>query len=199
MSRSPLIQQLIDALRCLPGVGPKSASRMAYQLLERDRQGAFHLSDTLKQAMEQIGHCNQCRTFTEHETCEICNNPKRNTELLCIVETPSDILAIEQTASYRGLYFVLMGHLSPLDGIGPEDIGLDELSERLKTDPPGELILALGATIEGDATCHFIAQMIDTSRVKISRISQGVPIGGELEQVDGSTLAHSLAGRRDYL
>ncbi|PIP81021.1 MAG: recombination protein RecR [Gammaproteobacteria bacterium CG22_combo_CG10-13_8_21_14_all_40_8] len=198
MSQNDLIQQLIDALRCLPGVGPKSATRMTYHLLERNRKGALHLADTLQKAMSQVKHCAKCRTFTEHEVCEICLHPKRETHNLCIVETPTDVIAIEHTLSYRGLYFVLMGHLSPLDGIGPNDIGLNELQLRLEQDPPQEIILALGATIEGDATCHYIAEMIDPTRTKISRIAQGVPLGGELEQVDGHTLAHSFTGRTLY-
>ncbi len=199
MSQSPLIQQLINDLRCLPGVGPKSATRMVYHLLERNRRGAKNLAETLQKAMENIRHCIKCRTFTEYEICEICKHPKREVQLLCIVETPSDVIAIEQTAGFRGLYFVLMGHLSPLDGIGPDDIGLNELQNRLNTNPPTEIILALGATIEGDATCHYISQMIDPAFTKVTRIAQGVPIGGELEQVDGHTLAHSMAGRTSYI
>lgn len=198
MSQSPLIQSLIEAFRCLPGVGPKSASRMTYQLLERNRVGAQHLAETLMDAMENISHCKRCRTFTETEFCGICENQKRDQSQLCVVETPSDVQAVEQTASYRGLYFVLMGNLSPLDGIGPEDIGLSELGDLLQASPPDELILALSATVEGDATCHFIAQMVDTSKTEVTRIAQGVPMGGELEQIDGGTLAMSLNSRRSY-
>ena len=198
MSQSPLIASLIEAFRCLPGVGPKSASRMTYQLLERDRQGAELLANTLLEAMQKITHCNRCRTFTEVEICGLCSNPKRDREKLCIVETPSDLQAIEQTASYQGLYFVLMGNLSPLDGIGPDDIGLAELAELLEQSPPKELILALSATVEGDATCHFIFNMVDSAKTEVTRIAQGVPMGGELEQIDGGTLAMSLQSRREY-
>ena len=198
MSQSPLIASLIEAFRCLPGVGPKSASRMTYQLLERDRQGAEQLANTLLEAMQRISHCNRCRTFTESEICGLCANPKRDLQQLCIVETPSDLQAIEQTASYQGLYFVLMGNLSPLDGIGPEDIGLAELAELLEQAPPKELILALSATVEGDATCHFISNMVDTTKTEVTRIAQGVPMGGELEQIDGGTLAMSFQSRREY-
>ncbi len=199
MSQSPLIASLIEAFRCLPGVGPKSASRMTYQLLERDRKGAEHLASTLIDAMQNISHCHRCRTFTETEFCGLCSNAKRNQLQLCIVETPSDLQAIEQTASYQGLYFVLMGNLSPLDGIGPEDIGLAELAELLDNSPPKELILALSATVEGDATCHFISNMVDAEKTEVTRIAQGVPMGGELEQIDGGTLAMSLQSRREYL
>ncbi len=198
MSPSPLISSLIEAFRCLPGVGPKSASRMTYQLLERDRRGANHLATTLIDAMQRISHCSRCRTFTEVETCGICLNLKRNQQQLCIVETPSDLEAIEQTVSYQGLYFVLMGNLSPLDGIGPEDIGLAELAEILEKSPPVELILALSATVEGDATCHFVANMVDSEKTQVTRISQGVPMGGELEQIDGGTLTMSFNSRRSY-
>ena len=198
MAQSPLIKSLIEAFRCLPGVGLKSASRMTYQLLERDRAGAISLAETLMEAMQNIAHCNRCRTFTETEFCGICENPKRDQSKLCVVETPSDVEAVEQTSSYRGLYFVLMGNLSPLDGIGPEDIGLSELAELLQKSPPKEVILALSSTVEGDATCHFIAQLINKNKTEITRIAQGVPMGGELEQIDGGTLAMSLTSRRSY-
>lgn len=198
MSQSPLISELIESFKCLPGVGTKSAARMTYQLLERNRQGAQQLANKLIEAMDSISHCQQCRTFTEHKFCQICANSKRNHQQLCIVESPSDIMAIEQTAGYSGVYFVLMGHLSPLDGIGPDDIGLNELATLLDTKVPEEIILALSATVEGDATCHYIAQMLNSSPIKITRIAQGVPMGGELEQVDGNTLALSMASRREY-
>ncbi len=198
MSQSPLIRELIEAFKCLPGVGPKSASRMTYQLLERNRQGASRLAEKLLQAMEKIAHCNRCRTFTENDLCQLCANPKRDKRQLCIVETPSDVQAIEQTAGFSGVYFVLMGHLSPLDGIGPNDIGLNELTVLLQKEPPDEIILALSATVEGDATCHYIYQMAQHTAARVTRIAQGVPMGGELEQVDGNTLALSLSTRRDY-
>lgn len=193
---STLIEQLIQAFKCLPGVGPKSAQRMAYHLLERDREGATALADALTQAVANIGHCDRCRTFTELSRCEICNNPARDQGVLCIVETPADILAIEQATDYRGLYFVLMGHLSPLDGIGPGEIGLDELGRRLASENIMEIILATGTTVEGEATAHYIAEMVDTNKTRVSRIAHGIPIGGELEYVSGSTLSHAFSGRR---
>lgn len=193
---SPLIEQLIQALKCLPGVGPKSAQRMAYHLLERDREGAVTLADALKAAVEQVGHCDRCRTFTELTRCEICNNAARDNSVLCVVETPADILAIEQATDYRGLYFVLMGHLSPLDGIGPNEIGLDILAQRLANEPIGELILATGTTVEGEATAHYVAEMVDADKTRVTRIAHGIPIGGELEFVSGSTLSHAFSGRR---
>ena len=194
---SPLIEQLIQALKCLPGVGPKSAQRMAYHLLERDREGAMTLADALKSAVEQVGHCDRCRTFTEHARCEICNNPARDNSVLCIVETPADILAIEQATDYRGLYFVLMGHLSPLDGMGPNEIGLDILAQRLVNETISEIILATGTTVEGEATAHYIAEMVNTEQTRVTRIAHGIPIGGELEFVSGSTLSHAFSGRRN--
>lgn len=194
---SPLIEQLIQALKCLPGVGPKSAQRMAFHLLERDREGANALADALKNAVEQVGHCDRCRTFTEHNRCSICNNAARENGILCVVETPADILAIEQATDYRGLYFVLMGHLSPLDGIGPNEIGLDALAQRLMNEPINEVILATSTTVEGEATAHYIAEMVNTDKTRVTRIAHGIPIGGELEFVSGSTLSHAFQGRRD--
>jgi recombination protein RecR len=194
---SPLIEQLIQALKCLPGVGPKSAQRMAFHLLERDREGANALADALKNAVEQVGHCDRCRTFTEHNRCSICNNAARDNGILCVVETPADILAIEQATDYRGLYFVLMGHLSPLDGIGPNEIGLDALAQRLMNEPINEVILATSTTVEGEATAHYIAEMVNTDKTRVTRIAHGIPIGGELEFVSGSTLSHAFQGRRD--
>jgi len=170
---------------------------MAYHLLERDREGAVVLADALKSAVEQIGHCDRCRTFTEHSRCEICNNPARDNSVLCIVETPADILAIEQATDYRGLYFVLMGHLSPLDGMGPNEIGLDILAQRLASEMINEIILATGTTVEGEATAHYIAEMVDSEQTRVTRIAHGIPIGGELEFVSGSTLSHAFTGRRN--
>ncbi len=198
MSFSPLIRELMDALRCLPGIGPKSAQRMAFHLLERDRTGGQHLAQALSRAMEGVGHCRQCRTLCETELCNICSSHKRNNAQLCVVETPVDVLAIEQTAGYDGLYFVLMGHLSPLDGIGPADIGIDSLIERVRANKVKELILATNPTVEGEATAHFIAEQLRADVVDVTRIAHGVPLGGELEFVDGGTLSHAFAGRRQF-
>ncbi len=197
MRTSAKLEQLMDALRCLPGVGPKSAQRMAFQLLQRDRQGGLQLADALSQAMTEIGHCSQCRTFTEDETCHICLNPKRQANgQLCVVESPADIAAVEATGQFSGRYFVLMGHLSPLDGIGPSDIGLDELDYRLKSGDIQEVILATNPTVEGEATAQYIAELCHLHKVNASRIAHGVPVGGELDLVDGTTLSHSLLGRQ---
>ncbi|WP_413284827.1 recombination mediator RecR [Vibrio sp. MA40-2] len=197
MRTSHMLEQLMEALRCLPGVGPKSAQRMAFHLLQRDRKGGLQLADALSRAMTEIGHCNECRTFTEHETCHICTNPKRQENgQLCVVESPADIAAVEATGQYSGRYFVLMGHLSPLDGIGPSDIGLDTLDYRLQQDNINEVILATNPTVEGEATAHYIADICHVHEVNVSRIAHGVPVGGELELVDGTTLSHSLLGRQ---
>jgi len=196
MSQSPLLLQLIDALRCLPGVGPKSAQRMAFHLLERDRKGASILSDSLKQAVDHIGHCSQCRTLSEAEICGYCADSRRNDELLCIVETPADVLAINQAADFNGKYFVLMGHLSPLDGIGPAELGLGLLEERLKLGGIKELILATNPTVEGETTAHYISEMAAEYQVESSRLAHGIPLGGELEYIDGGTLAHAFNGRQ---
>ncbi len=196
MIASPALQKLIDALRCLPGVGPKSAQRMTLHLLERDREGARLLSEALAEAVERIGHCRLCRNFTESDTCEICNDSRRERSLICVVETPADVLAVEQSASFRGLYFVLMGHLSPIDGIGPEDIGLETFRQRVIDEGIEEVILATNPTVEGEATAYYLTEMLHPIGVHVSRIAHGVPLGGELEYVDGSTLAHALSGRR---
>lgn len=196
MELSPLIRQLIDALRVLPGVGPKSAQRMAFALLERKRDGGTALAQALLVAMEQIRHCASCRTFSETELCPLCASARRDRAMLCIVESPADILAIEQTGGYAGLYFVLLGHLSPLDGIGPREIGIDQLAERLKDPELKELILATNPTVEGEATAHYIADLARDYPIVVSRIAHGVPLGGELEFVDGGTLAHAFSGRR---
>ncbi|MCA2015483.1 recombination mediator RecR [Vibrio tritonius] len=196
MRTSPMLEQLMEALRCLPGVGPKSAQRMAFHLLQRDRKGGLQLADALGKAMVEIGHCRECRTFTEEEVCNICNNPKRcENGQLCVVESPADIAALEATGQYSGRYFVLMGHLSPLDGIGPSDIGLDVLDFRLQQGGISEVILATNPTVEGEATAHYIAELCREHGVSASRIAHGVPVGGELELVDGTTLSHSLLGR----
>ena len=198
MQFSPLIKELIDAFKILPGVGPKSAQRMAFHLLERNRQGALTLSNVLHNAMEHVKHCEQCRTFCENKLCDICANPQRqDCPQLCVVESPQDVLAIEQTLEFKGRYFVLMGHLSPIDGIGPADIGLEQLSKMLADGNIEEVILATNPTVEGEATAHYIAQMCKPHNIKASRIAHGVPVGGELEFIDGNTLTHAFTGRRD--
>ncbi|MGI9274225.1 MAG: recombination mediator RecR [Endozoicomonas sp.] len=193
---SPLIKELMDALRCLPGVGPRSSQRMALHLLERDRDGAVRLAKALAEAAEGVGRCRQCRTLCEDELCQICSHPRRETDVLCVVENPSDVMAFEQAGGFSGRYFVLMGHLSPIDGIGPEDIGIDELLARVDEYKVREVILATNPTVEGEATAHFIAEELKGRGVEASRIAHGVPLGGELEYVDGGTLAHAMAGRR---
>ncbi len=193
---SPLIDELMQALRCLPGVGPKSAQRMAFHLLERDREGATRLARSLDKAAMGVGRCQRCRTLTEQSLCGTCSSDKRSGQLLCVVETPADILAIEQAGTYQGKYFVLMGHLSPIDGIGPGDIGVEELLQLLQADPIEELILATNPTVEGEATAHYIAEAAKGLRIKVSRIAHGVPLGGELEYIDGGTLAHAFSSRR---
>jgi len=196
MNFSPAIQNLIEALRCLPGVGPKSAQRMTLHLLERDREGAVALSAALREAVERVGHCNRCRNFTELDICEICSNPKRDVTTICVVETPGDVLAVESSGSFAGIYFVLMGHLSPIDGIGPGEIGLEELHQRIVDEDIQEVIVATNPTVEGEATAYYLTDMLRDQGVSVSRIAHGVPLGGELEYVDGSTLAHALSGRR---
>jgi len=198
MSFSPLISQLIESFRCLPGVGPKSAQRMAFHLLERDRSGAKLLAEKMLEAIELVGNCILCRTFSENEQCSICVNVKRDQSILCIVESPIDVVALENSTDYKGLYFVLLGHLSPLDGIMPNDIGLDLLSKRVNESEIGEIILATNSTVEGEATAHYISEMLNDNDIKITRIAHGVPVGGELEFVDGGTLSHAFNGRRDF-
>jgi len=197
MAFSPLILQLIQAFRCLPGVGPKSAQRMTFQLLTRQRDNARLLANVLLEAAEQVGHCTQCRILCETELCSICTNPKRDASQLCIVENPADLLAVEQTNSYRGLYFVLLGHLSPLDGIGPKDIGIEELQHYLNTHPVEEIIIATNPTVEGEATANYIAQLVNSTHIRCTRIAHGVPMGGELEYLDAGTLARALISRVD--
>lgn len=187
--------RLIEALRVLPGVGPKSAQRMAFHLLERNRLGAQALANALESASKEIGQCQRCRMFADAEFCPICAANSRDRSMLCVVESPADVVAVEQSASYRGLYFVLMGHLSPLDGIGPDELGLPQLEAILREGEIKEVILATNPTVEGEATAHYIAEMATRHQIKPSRIAHGVPVGGELEYVDGGTLAHALAGR----
>ncbi|MCP4301101.1 MAG: recombination protein RecR [Gammaproteobacteria bacterium] len=196
MSYSPLLIRLIDGLRCMPGVGQKSAQRIAFHLLERDRDGANNLAKALAEAVDGIGHCSRCRMFTEHELCSICSASGRDASQLCAVESPADVMAIEDATGFRGLYFVLMGHLSPLDGIGPDELGLGELEEWLQQGEVQELIIATNPTVEGDATAHYLADLAARQSVQASRIAHGVPLGGELEYVDGGTLSHAFFGRR---
>ncbi len=197
MAASPLLNQLITALRCLPGVGPKSAQRLALHLLERDRDGARRLIESLREALEGIGRCRRGRDLSETELCALCANPRRNQALLCVLETPADVLAVEQATGFQGVYFVLMGHLSPLDGIGPTELGLDVLETRLNEGQIQEIILATNPTVEGEATAYYIGELARERGIRATRIAHGVPLGGELEYVDGGTLAHAFAGRRD--
>jgi recombination protein RecR len=191
-----IIDQLIDALRILPGVGVKSAQRMALQLLEKDRDAARKLASAIDEAATKVGRCAQCRTLTEYDICDICSNPNRSDSQLCVVESPADLYAIEQAGGYRGKYFVLLGHLSPIDGVGPEQLGIDKLIERLQSNQVKELILATNLTVEGEATAHFIADKAKALGVQVSRIAYGVPMGGELEYVDGGTLNMALQSRK---
>lgn len=196
MKLSPSIEALIEALRCLPSVGPKSAQRMTLHLLERDREGAQNLANALINSLNKVGRCAQCRNFTELAKCELCADDKRDQGLLCVVENPGDVMALEHSGGYRGLYHVLMGRLSPIDGIGPEDIGLDVLEARFATEAIREVILATNPTVEGEATAYYIAQRAKAAGISVSRIAHGVPLGGELEYIDATTLAHALTGRR---
>lgn len=200
---SPLIDELMSSLRCLPGVGPKSAQRMALHLLERDREGAERLAKSLHKAVEGVGRCQQCRTLTEQALCGICSNIRRDHRLLCVVETPADVLAIEQAGTYQGKYFVLLGHLSPIDGIGPEDIGIDQLLQQVQASQSTEnaveeIILATNPTVEGEATAYYISEKAKSIGISITRIAHGVPLGGELEFIDGGTLAHAFSSRRQF-
>lgn len=197
MSQSDLLTQLMESLRCLPGVGQKSAQRMAYHLLERNRDGGLRLATALQEGLQRIGHCTLCRDFTEQERCPICASGARDGSLLCVVETPADRLVIEQATGYRGLYFILQGRLSPLDGIGPRELGLDRLAHRLAEGEVREMIIATNPTVEGEATAHYLAQLARQFEVKPSRLAHGVPIGGELEYVDRGTLAHAFGSRTD--
>ena len=196
MNSSPLIDQLIEAFRCLPGVGPKSAQRMTLHLLERNRAGGKKLSESLSVALNEVGNCIHCRTLTEEETCRICANSSRDRKICCVVESPADVFAIEQSGSFRGIYFVLMGHLSPIDGIGPEQLGMHQLLEKVANTEIEEVIIACNPNVEGDATAYYIAEQLKDSSAQVSRIAHGVPVGGELEFVDGSTLTHAFVGRK---
>jgi len=192
----PSLSRLIEALRVLPGVGPKSAQRMAFHLLERDRDGAGEIVASVAAAIGTLGHCKRCRMFAEGDACPVCASANRDRALLCVVESPADVVAIEQSGSFRGCYFVLMGHLSPLDGVGPAQIGIDAFEKLLAEGEVSEVILATNPTVEGEATAHFLAGVVARFGLRASRIAHGVPVGGELEYVDGGTLAHALAGRQ---
>jgi len=197
MSGSPLLTELIEALRCLPGVGAKTAQRMAFHVLERDRVGGKRLAEKLSTAVERIGNCTRCRTFSEESICAMCASPARDATLLCVVETPADQLAIEQATGYRGRYFVLLGRLSPLDGMGPKELGLDLLATRLAEGEVQELIVATNPTVEGEATAHMLSGLARSAGVRATRLAHGVPLGGELEYVDRGTLAHAFGGRQN--
>ena len=196
MDKPAALDELIQALRCLPGVGPKSAQRMAYHLLQRDPKGAERLARGLNDALGRIRHCARCNTFTESEMCIVCSSPRRDASMLCVVESPGDLLMMEQTQSYAGLYFVLMGRLSPLDGIGPREIHLDRLVKRATDGQVAEVILATNFTVEGEATSHYIAELLVAKGLKVTRIARGLPVGGELEHVDCGTLAQAVLERR---
>lgn len=195
---TPLLGELIKALTILPGVGPKSAQRIAFHLLERNRDGARALARTLEEAMTRIGQCARCRTFSETALCRICASNARDPSVLCVVETPLDVASIEQTAAFKGLYWVLRGRLSPIDGVTPETLGLPQLERRLAEGEVKELIIATGTTMEGEATAHYLGQIARRQRVTPTRIAYGVPVGGELEYVDGTTLSHAIGSRREY-
>jgi len=190
------LEALVEALRCLPGVGPKSAQRMAYHLLQRDRAGASRLGTTLEQAVANIQHCEKCNNFTEAQLCELCSSARRDAGLLCVVEMPGDVAMMEQAQAYQGLYFVLLGRLSPLDGIGPKEINLDKLVKRATDTLVKEVILATNFTVEGEATAHYLAELLLARGLKVTRIARGLPVGGELEHVDSGTLAQSVIERR---
>lgn len=196
MNSSPLIDQLIEAFRCLPGVGPKSAQRMSLHLLERNREGGRQLSKALTEALEKVSNCAQCRTLTEETVCRICASQSRNRKLCCVVESPADIFAIEQSGSFQGVYFVLMGHLSPIDGIGPEQLAINRLVQRIGDGEIDEVIIACNPTVEGDATAYYIAEQLRDSGISVTRIAHGIPVGGELEYIDSGTLTHAFAGRK---
>ena len=196
MKNPPALEQLIDGLRCLPGVGPKSALRMAYHLLQRDRSGAAKLGNSLENALQVLGHCTLCNNFSEADTCPLCESEKRDMTQLCVVEMPTDLMMMEQTQSYNGTYFVLMGRLSPLDGVGPKEINLDKLIKRAQDGVVKEVILATNYTVEGEATAHYISELLKTRGVAVSRIARGLPMGGEIEYVDSGTLSMALLGRK---
>jgi recombination protein RecR len=196
MKNPPALERLVEALRCLPGVGPKSALRMAYHLLQRDREGANTLSQALDNALQVVSHCDLCNNFSEQAVCPLCASSKRDSSLLCVVEMPTDFMMLEQTQAYPGLYFVLMGRLSPLDGVGPREIHLDKLIKRAQDGLVQEVILATNYTVEGEATAHYISELLRARGIKVSRIARGLPMGGEIEHVDSGTLAQAMMERR---
>ena len=196
MNNPPALEQLIESLRCLPGVGPKSALRMAYYLLQRDRKGASSLALSMQNALQVLGHCTLCNNFSESTICPVCTSEKRDTSQLCVVEMPTDLMMMEQTRSYAGQYFVLMGRLSPLDGIGPKEINLDKLIKRAQNEQVTEVILATNYTVEGEATAHYISELLKSRGVTVTRIARGLPMGGEIEYVDSGTLSMALLGRK---
>jgi recombination protein RecR len=196
MKNPPALEQLIDSLRCLPGVGPKSAQRMAYYLLQRDRLGANKLSIALDSALQVVDHCKLCNTFSEQPICPLCESDQRDSTVLCVVEMPTDLMMLESTRAYNGMYFVLMGRLSPLDGVGPKEIHLDKLIKRAQDGVVQEVILATNYTVEGDATAHYISELLRARGIKVSRIARGMPMGGEIEYVDSGTLAQAMLERR---
>lgn len=198
MPQTGALPQLMRALRCLPGIGPKSAQRMTFHLLQRDREGARQLAESLLRALDTIGHCRQCRTLTEGEVCAVCASPRRERSLLCVVETPAEVFAIDQATGYQGVFFVLNGRLSPLDGIGPAELRLDLLEQRLQSGEVSEIILATNTTVEGEATAHYIHEMARRHAITTSRLAYGMPLGGELEYVDGATLSHAFNGRKTF-
>lgn len=198
MSSSPLLERFVDALQCLPGIGKKSAQRIAFQLLQRDRESALKLAEVMRVAMTDIGQCQRCRTFSESDLCLLCQSEKRDKSLLCVVENPLDVNAITQSADFRGVFFVLMGHLSPIDGITPAQLGMETLRERLAEGEVREMIVATGTTMEGEATAHYLKELASEFDVVTSRIAFGVPVGGELEYLDSSTLSLALSSRREY-
>lgn len=198
MGVSPLIDRLVEAFQILPGIGPKGAQRMVLHLLQHNRDGGTQLAQVLIEAMNQVGHCESCRNFSEESVCRYCRDERREDGSLCVLESPADILAIEQAGGYRGRYFVLHGHLSPIDGIGPEQLGMDCLLARVKALEPAEVILATNLTVEGEATAHYIYDLLKSDVATISRIAHGVPLGGELEYIDGGTIVHAMQGRRNF-
>ncbi len=196
MKNPPSIEELISALRCLPGVGAKSAQRMAFHLLQRDRPGAARLGSALTHVLEAVRHCQRCNSFAETDVCALCSSSQRDPSLLCVVETPADLMMLEQAQCYAGLYFVLMGRLSPLDGIGPKDISLDRMLQRASDGVVAEVVLATNFTNEGEATAHFIGEMLASRGIRVTRIARGLPVGGEIEHVDSGTLARAVIERR---
>ncbi len=196
MKNPPALEQLIESLRCLPGVGPKSAQRMAYYLLQRDRNGANNLAHALDNALQVVDHCKLCNTFSERSICPLCESTQRDNSILCVVEMPTDLMMLENTHAYSGMYFVLMGRLSPLDGVGPKEIHLDKLIKRAQDGVVKEVILATNYTVEGDATAHYISELLRARGIKVSRIARGMPMGGEIEYVDSGTLAQAMLERK---